>query len=133
MKNEPSKEEPSTSHSKEQEGYGGPDADFISKIASLVKDQLSKERLQESETNIRPIVANEQFYRLPLVSSSVMPENTTPPVPFDTQIAQNDLNDCFDHKHLLRRVPKKFQTKARNLLNAIDERPNELTWDSSGK
>lgn len=114
-----------------QSGFGL-DCDFISKITSLIDSRLAKQQ----EANARPtVVPTYKFYQptTPVTVTSVGHDNTVPPVPFDCQIFQNDLNDTFDHKNLLKKVPKNFQEQAKNLLKALDERSNELTWDSSGK
>jgi len=97
----------STSKSSTQEGYGL-DEDAIAKIASLVTDHIRKEEAKAGH------------------------EVTLPAVKFDSQILHNDLNDSQDQKRLLKKVPKKFHASAENLLKAFEDRPNEITWDSSG-
>lgn len=67
-----------------------------------------------------------------LLTPIVVPDKTTVPIAFNTQVFQNDMNDGFDHKRLIKMVPKKFQQNAKNLIEAFDDRANELTWDSSG-
>ena len=58
--------------------------------------------------------------------------NTTPPVHFGVVLKETDLSDRFDEDALLRKIPKSHHKNAALLLKAFDERPNELTWDSSG-
>jgi len=58
--------------------------------------------------------------------------NTTPPVHFGVVLKETDLSDRFDEDALLRKIPKSHHKNAALLLKAFDERPNELTWDSTG-
>ena len=103
-----SENKPTTSKSASvQQGFGL-DEDAIANIASLVT-----ERLRKTEATAGHIV-------------------TSPPVKFDSQIYRNNLNDTYDQRRLLKKVPKKFCVNAEHLLKAFEDRPNELTWDSSG-
>ena len=58
--------------------------------------------------------------------------DTTPPVTFANPIFETDMNDSFDEEALLKKIPKPFRQNAISLLKTFDERPNEITWDSSG-
>ena len=110
------------------------DGDFISKMALLVSAQISKQKEEEQKRKFRPVVSDDnQFYqKSEPASACVTSDNTAPPVPFNNQVFQNDMNDGYDEKRLLKKVPKRFQLNAQNLLNAFNQRPNELTWDLSG-
>lgn len=100
---------------------------FLNQIVSAVSKKLTG----HSE---RPITSNWKFYDRaePTVSSEVVPENTQPPPHFNNRLCENDLNDSFDEIQLLRFVPKRFFKKAKTLLEIFDERPDEITWDSTG-
>lgn len=82
----------------------------------------------------RPLINNLQFYErsVPLSVSEVVPESSVPPVPYNNVMLKNDLNDSFDRKAVLKKVPKSWKSNALRLLEIFDERPSELTWDSSG-
>jgi len=82
----------------------------------------------------RPISDNWIYYQRaqPTTSSQQVPENTAPPIHFDNKKSENDMNDLFDENQLLRFVPKRFKEKAKIILSVFEERPNEITWDSSG-
>ena len=54
-----------------------------------------------------------------LLTPIVVPDKTTVPIAFNTQVFQNDMNDGFDHKRLIKMVPKKFQQNAKNLIEAF--------------
>lgn len=115
-----------TASTSQQEGFGI-DADFISKVATLVSTHLAKNKAESDRKTNAPLEL-----KTVLPSAFVSASNTVPPIPFDTQVFQNDMNDSFDQKHLLNGVPSRFQQKAKNLLEAFDDRANELTWDSAG-
>lgn len=132
--NNPSGSGSGSSTDTKQEGFGL-NPDFISRITAIVTEQLSKQQEGFNKVQSRPIVSKTQNYEYsstPLVSTNVVPSKTTPPVVFDTQIFENIQDDPFDQNRLLKRVPVKLQANAKNLLKALDERPDELTWDSTG-
>jgi len=118
----------------EQQGFGILDADFVSRIATAVSAQLAKQEQEKNLAHTRPIVSNYQYYEksLPLTTSDVQPALTTPPVQFDTQVFQNAMNNSFDQKRLLKLIPNPYKKSAKSLLEILDQRANELTWDSSG-
>lgn len=62
----------------------------------------------------------------------MLPEETNAPLHFDNQIIENDLNDSYDHKKLMKLIPKRFEENARKLIDSFDELSNEITWDSKG-
>lgn len=100
---------------------------FVEQVAGLVTKKLQ-------EPNPTGVITS--FWRnyeraTPTVVTEKV-ENTTPPNHFSTPIFETDLNDSFDESALLKKVPKSHHTKAKTLLKHFDERPNELTWDSSG-
>lgn len=88
----------------------------------LAKQHAKEEQFKNTPKGVYPAILN----------ASVEDANTVPPIPFDSQVFQNDMNNSFDHKILLKRVPSKFQDRAKALIYAFDERPNDLTWDSAG-
>lgn len=91
-------------------------------------------QLQQREDNANRLLQQP----LPQASSSgvtevqVLPKKTLPPVPFDSQIVQNSLNDPYDEKLLLKRVPTHLRKNALHLISALQELSNEITWDSNG-
>ena len=109
-------------------------SDFVSKIADLVSKRIGQPLPSTSTAAFRPNNPNWKFYEKaePTVTSEVEVAKTTPPIHYSNIIRQNDLNDVYDENALLKKVPKPFKKKALLLLKIFDERPNELTWDSSG-
>lgn len=61
-----------------------------------------------------------------------MPENTTPSMPYDHKIIKTDLNDQRDTLKALNKVPKKHWNNAIRLLESIEERSAELSFDCAG-
>lgn len=122
---------PSASADNDPQQIGfGLEPDFISRVATLVANQLNK---TSQENDVRQEIALAQIPRpVELPGCIVVPEKTAPPINYDVQAFQNDPNDGFDEKYLLRQVPKKSQAQAQNLLKVLNERANELTWSSSG-
>ena len=59
-------------------------------------------------------------------------DRTEPPLHFSAPKFEGDLNDTFDEKALLKKVPKPFKRKAEALLKEFDARPNDITWDAAG-
>lgn len=118
-------EVPQPSTSQHQQGQGI-DPDFVAKVASLVSSKLFNLKAQDvleklfEKPNAAPIHAQ------------VLTSNVEPPVKFDCQKVQNDMNSAFNEKVLLQTVPVKYQREATALLSAFDERANDITWDSSG-
>jgi len=51
---------------------------------------------------------------------------------YDIEKTKTDLNDKFDEKRLLKKVPKEFRSKAEELLAILEERSSDLTFDSTG-
>lgn len=98
-------------------------------MATLVTNQLAKNEANEDFVKWK----NEQRHQPTLPNAHVEKANTVPPIPFDSQVFQNDMNDSFDHKCLLNIVPKKFRNNAKSLIAAFDASANDFTWDSSGQ
>lgn len=111
--------------STQQEGFGL-DADFVAKVASVVTSQLSKLNSLQEIAKLKPLPSQS------LSEVVVQPANTVAPVKFDTQVFQNDLNSSFDHKALLHTIPSKYRQSGKSLLEAFDQRANDLTWDAIG-
>lgn len=59
-------------------------------------------------------------------------ETEKPLINYSVPIIKNDANDGFDECALLHLVPQEHQLKAKSLLQEIDSRGSELTWNSSG-
>ena len=74
----------------------------------------------------------QNYERAEPTTVSLESPNTAPPNHFSVNVFETDMNDSFDEAALLRKVPKLFFKKAQRLLQAFDQRPNELTWDASG-
>lgn len=91
-------------------------------------------RLVKKHPAFRPVDPNSHFYEAaqPTQTSEVIPENTTPSTGFGVNLFQNDHNDSFDCKVLLKSVPSLFKQKATTLLNTFEQQPNDLTFDSNG-
>lgn len=98
-------------------------------MATLVSNQLNE---SSHQSDIRQEIASQIPKPIELPECVVVPEKTVPPINYDNQVFQNNLNDGFDQKYLLKRIPKRNQPQAENLLKTLSERANELTWDSSG-
>jgi hypothetical protein len=107
-----------------QIGSGGSkqDPSFIEKVASLVSKKL------------QPSMASNEWqnYNLnpPNVSTLATP-NTLPQLKFEN-VLQNQKNDKFDQKRLLKFVPTQFKEKARQLLDKISENPEQLDFSTDG-
>lgn len=63
---------------------------------------------------------------------SVVKTNNLPPLAYDSEVKKTDLNDKFDAKKLISKVPKQWREKAKHLLEEIDNRSAELTFDCQG-
>ena len=105
---------------------------FINQVAQKVAENLTQNQLGFG-SKFASINPNWKFYERaePTVVTDGRP-NTVPPLNFSVPLHETDLNDTFDEASLLKKVPKRFKDKAIQLLKKFDERPNELTWDSSG-
>jgi len=115
-----------------QEGTGASilsNSKFVEELAEVVSKKL---RQSEPKQNL-PITAFWRNYErsTPTVVSEI-PQDTTPPLNFGVEVKETVLNDTYDEQALLKKIPKIFHKKATVLLKAFDERPNELTWDSTG-
>lgn len=122
-------ERPTTS-SRLQEGFGL-DGDFVTKIATLVASQLAKNEAINHLTQALPTGGNSQISQPP-PAALVTEDITTPPIKFDTQVYQNDLNSYYNEKVILKTVPIKYREQAKTLLSLLDKRSNEFTWDAKG-
>ena len=100
----------------------------------MVAKRIGQGSTLNATPHLAPSDPNWQNYEVSqptTLSNEVIPK-TFPPLNFDNKVQQNDLNDRFDETGLLKRIPKPFKKKASALLQIFDERPNEITWDSSG-
>lgn len=91
-------------------------------------------KLIQKHPSFRPVNPNWQYSEAaqPIQSSEVIPENTLPSASFSVNLFQNDHNDSFDCKVLLKKVPRLYKQKATTLLNIFEKQPNDLTFDSKG-
>ena len=99
-----------------QEGAGQSNAYSIDHIVRLVSERISPQ-MATSQWNVPPIIVN---------------ANTSPPFNYGSQIRKTELNDKFDRKKLISKIPKHSRQQAIELLNKIDERSSELSFDSEG-
>jgi len=97
----------------------------LKEIIDLVKQELTEKP--------RPVVSTWQNYGLtePTITAIGHPENVELPRS-NVVIEKSDLNDRFDEKKLLRKIPREKKSKASELLQAIEARPSEITFDSDG-
>lgn len=134
VRSQPSSSLQATSGSS-QDGSGQLDPTFVSRIASLVQAEITKNKFNEDKKSatLLPVVSNYRSYeRSNPLEAVVLPAKTLPPQRFDTQVFQNSMNDAFDHQRLLKKVPKQFQSEAKSILDALNDQSNDLTWDSVG-
>ena len=123
-----------TSH---QEGSGILDHFSIDKIADVVKQKLLPTVTAEL-TKLIPAAATaantawQNFNLNQPAELEVVPENTTPPLPFNNTVSKCDLNDVFDESRLLKLLPPSHRRKAEVLIRQFNKHPNELTWSSDG-
>ena len=112
----------SDSEHMDQYGSGLKKSQFIEKIASLVSQKLQP-----------PIATTEwQNYNLNPPNVSILAStNSTPALKFENVISNNK-NDKFDQKRLLKFVPSNFKEKARQLLEKIEQNPEQLNFSSDG-
>jgi len=103
----------------------------VQELADVVSKRLHEQH--KSKQHLQPITSFWKNYErsTPTVVCNET-ENTTPPLNFGVTLTETDLNDSFDEQALLKRIPKAHQKNAGSLLKSFDERPNEITWDSSG-
>lgn len=95
----------------------------IDQIAELVA-----ERLQQ-----RSITSNWPFYETsePTTSSSVQ-QHLPAPNNYGIQVNKSDLHDIFDLKKVYSKVPKEHRSNALKLMNEIEKRSSEVSFDTSG-
>jgi len=100
--------------------------DLVSKLTDAITARL--------EQKFQPTFPTWQFYETvePTASSQVLPQKTTPPQNYSVPIEQSQLSDGFDAKVLIKLVPQIYKQKAQNLLQVIEERPNDITFDTNG-
>ena len=100
------------------------DDSFIGKLALLVSKKIQQ----------NPVIPNEvQHFNLQPPSTTLLTTpNSTPALKFDHKIVENDKNDSFDEKRLLKFVPKDFKSKARLIIKKFNENPEEITFSSDG-
>ena len=99
-----------------QEGLGQSNSFSIDHIVQLVSERILPQ-MATSEWNVPPTIVN---------------SNSSAPFQYDAHIRKTDLNDKFDRKKLISKIPKHSRTEAVELLNKIEERSSELSFDSQG-
>jgi hypothetical protein len=107
-------------------GFSSNDARFIDAVATAVTKKLTNQQNPSVNQFTKYYERSE-----PTVVIESVP-NTTPPLNFSVPLENTDLNDSFDERRLLQDIPKRSKKNASMLLKVFDERPNEITWDSSG-
>jgi hypothetical protein len=60
------------------------------------------------------------------------PNSDQPLINYSVSIIKNDDNDNYDESALLHLIPEKDKFNAKCLLNKLETRGSELTWNSSG-
>ncbi|MBM3938511.1 MAG: hypothetical protein FJ333_07655 [Sphingomonadales bacterium] len=118
--------EDENSSSTEQTGSGAthisPD---IRHIVDLVKQELTRSSV--------PFVPSPQKYLGANPTEASLGHPAPAEVkPFSVNKVKSDLNDKFDEKKLLQKVSKEHRQSAIQLLNAIESRPNEISFNSEG-
>jgi len=97
----------------------------LKEIVDLVK--------QEIVLAPRPVISNwRNFDRAEPTITAIGQPKSAELTRYDVVIEKSDLNDTFDEKKLLKRVPKEKRSQAIELLKDIESRPSELTFDSNG-
>lgn len=108
---------------------------FDDSMITRLTDAISS-KLEQRYPSLQhpPPFPNWQYYETiqPSTSSGVIAQNTTPQNNFGIPVEQNQLNDTFDCKQLLKVVPKLYKQKAKALLDIFEERPNDVTFDTKG-
>jgi len=95
----------------------------IETIANLVTEKLQA----------RPVTSNWQFYeRAVPTTANILSDSRLPENNYETEITKSDLNDVFDVKKALLKVPKQHRSDASKLLTEIEKRSPQLTFDSKG-
>lgn len=89
-----------------------------------LQEQLSVNQLGEGQNNdLSPPVPVPEKNRPDFINSHN---------PFDVTIEKDDENTKYDEKELLTFVPKNCYTKAKALLEKLEENPHIISWNSSG-
>ena len=114
-------------------GGGAQNEDFVSKVARLIAERLKNESKDNPLSQAQPVTTAWSNFALSAPSTAVTKsDNTTPPLHYDQKKFQNDPNDSFDEKRLLKAIPSRFRSKAIQLLKQFNARGTELTWNSDG-
>ena len=95
---------------------------------------LVSKKLQPNTQPNAPIATSHwQNYNLnPPNTSFLSTPNSNPALKFDNTTIKNDKNDHFDQRRLLKFVPSQFKQKAKQLLEKIEENPEQLTFSADG-
>ena len=108
------------------------DDEFISKVARAAATIVT-ENLQNPLKNARPVNTTWTNFNLSAPSTSIINSpNSTPPLHYGIKKIENDDNDTFDQKRLLKTVPARYKGHAAALLKQFSERGTELNWNSDG-
>jgi len=86
------------------------------------------ERLQP-----RPVTSSWKFYeKAEPTSVNILDDSRSPANLYETKVTKSDLNDVFDIKKALSKVPKEHRSNATKLLMEIEKRSPQITYDSKG-
>jgi len=89
---------------------------------------LVSERLQP-----RPVSSSWRFYeKAEPTSTNILDDSRPPENLYETKVIKSDLNDIFDIKKALSRVPREHRANATKLLAEIEKRSPQITYDSKG-
>ena len=94
---------------------------------------MSKKLQPNTQPNAPIATSHWQNYNLnPPNTSFLSTPNSNPALKFDNTTIKNDKNDHFDQRRLLKFVPSQFKQKAKQLLEKIEENPEQLTFSADG-
>ena len=106
------------------------DANTLKYLAQLVASELrGKVELEpESETNQIGSGASDFITQIP----EPLTTNHDPAYANATLLIQGDENTPSNEIALLQNIPESFKSNAKKLLDAFSQRPDQLTWNSTG-
>lgn len=95
---------------------------FVDKIVDVVTKRL---------VQFSPSTTYWKYYdrAQPTLVSNETSTNSTQPINFNVPLKQNDLNDDTDELRVINALPKQFRHRASQLLQILDARSNEITYD----
>jgi len=97
--------------------------DAIETIVGLVTERLQS----------RPVSSSWKYYeRAEPTTISTLDDSRLPQNAYETKVIKSDLNDIFDVKKAILKVPKEYRLNATKLLTEIEKRSPQITFDSKG-